>query len=77
MSNFSLDFDLYEHFSYGKQIWVRFSFVSMRLEGVLQPMHNDVFGPMLIPSLVNFVYYVSFIDDLSRNMRIYFLKNKF
>jgi hypothetical protein len=36
-----------------------------------------VFGPVLVPSLVKFVYYVSFIDDFSRNTCIYFLEKKY
>ena len=39
-------------------------------------MHSDVFGPLKVPSLGKFVYYVSFIDDFSRNTWIYFLKKK-
>jgi len=35
-----------------------------------------VFGPVKVPSLGKYVYYVSFIDDFSRNTWIYFLKNK-
>jgi hypothetical protein len=31
---------------------------------------------MSVPSLGKSLYYVSFIDDLSRNTWIYFLKNK-
>ena len=40
-------------------------------------IHSDVFGPILVPSLGKFVYYVSFIDDFSRNTWIYFLKKKY
>jgi hypothetical protein len=36
-----------------------------------------VFGPVLVPSLGKYVYYVSFIDDFSRNTCIYFIRNKF
>ena len=39
-------------------------------------MHSDVFGPMKVPSLGKSMYYVSFIDDFSRNTWIYFLKKK-
>ena len=39
-------------------------------------MHSDAFGPVLVPSLGKYVYYVSFIDDFSRNTWIYFLKKK-
>jgi transposase InsO family protein len=35
-----------------------------------------VFGPIPIPSLGKSVYYVSFIDDFSRNTWIYFLRKK-
>jgi hypothetical protein len=35
-----------------------------------------VFGPVLVPSLGKSMYYVSFIDDFSRNTWIYFLMNK-
>ena len=40
-------------------------------------MHIDVFGPMSVQSLGKSVYYVSFIDDLSRNTWIYFLRKKY
>jgi transposase InsO family protein len=36
-----------------------------------------VFGPVLVPSLGKSVYYVSFIDDFSRNTWIYFLRKKY
>ena len=39
-------------------------------------MHSDVFGPVSVPSLGKSVYYVSFIDDFSRNTWIYFLRKK-
>jgi len=40
-------------------------------------VHSDVFRPMTVPSLGKYVYYVSFVDEFSRNTWIYFLKNKF
>jgi hypothetical protein len=67
ISNCSLDFDFCEHCVYGKQNWVRFPSSVMRAEGILQLVHNDVFGPMSIPSLGKSMYYVSFIDDFSWN----------
>ena len=39
-------------------------------------IHSDVFGPILVPSLGGAIYYVSFIDDFSRNTSLYFLKKK-
>ena len=72
MSNFTHDFDLCEHFIYGKHYQVKFPSGSTREKGILELIHNDVFGPMPIPSLGKSVYYVSFIDDFSRNTWIYF-----
>jgi hypothetical protein len=63
MSNFSLDFDFCEHCLYGKQNQVRFPSCAKRVEGILQLVHNDVFGPVLVPSLGKSVYYISFIDE--------------
>ena len=47
-----------------------------REKHILELTHNDVFGPMKVPSLGKSVYYVSFIDDISRNTWIYFIKKK-
>ena len=47
-----------------------------RAKHILELVHSDVFGPMKVPSLGKFLYYVSFIDDFSRNTWIYFLKKK-
>ena len=47
-----------------------------RVKRILELVHSDVFGPVKVPSLGNSMYYVSFIDDFSRNTWIYFLKKK-
>ena len=47
-----------------------------RAKHILELVHSDVFGPLSVPSLGKFVYYVSFIDEFSRNTWIYFLKKK-
>jgi hypothetical protein len=49
----------------------------MRAEGILQLAHNDVFGPVSVPSLGKIVCYVSFIDEFLSNTWIYFLKKKY
>jgi hypothetical protein len=36
-----------------------------------------VFGPVSIPSLGKYLYYVSFIDNLWRNTWIYFIRKKY
>jgi hypothetical protein len=76
MSNCTLDFDFCEHFIYGKHNQVRFPSGATRAKGILELIHNDVFGPVPVPSLGKSVYYVSFIDDFSRNTWIYFLRKK-
>jgi hypothetical protein len=76
MSKCSLDFDFYEHCVYGKQNQVRFPSGATREEGILQLVHSDFFGPVSVPSLGKYVYYVSFINDFSRNTCIYFLMKK-
>jgi hypothetical protein len=76
MSNCTLDFDFCEHFIYGKQNQVIFPSSATREKGILDLIHIDVFGPVSVPSLGKSVYYVSFIDDFSRNTWIYFLRKK-
>ena len=76
MSNSSLDFDLCEICVYGKQNRVSFPSSSKRVKQILELVHSDVFRPVKVPSLGKSVYYVSFIDDFSRNTWIYFLKKK-
>jgi hypothetical protein len=39
-------------------------------------IHSDVSGPMPIPSLGKYMYYVSFIDNFSMNTWICFLQKK-
>jgi hypothetical protein len=76
MFNCSLDFDFYENLIYGKHNRVRLPSGDTRAKGVLELIHSDVFGPFHVLSLRKSVYYVSFIDDFSRNTWIYFLRNK-
>ena len=77
MSSFTLDFDLCEHSIYGKKNRVIFPYGATRERVILELIHNDVFGPIPIPSLGKSMYYVSFIDYFSRNTWIYFLRKKY
>jgi hypothetical protein len=36
-----------------------------------------MFGHVLVPSLGKYMYYVSFINDFSKNTWIYFLRKKY
>ena len=47
-----------------------------RSKEILELVHNDAFGHMLVPSLGGYRYYVSFIDDFSIMTSLYFLKKK-
>jgi hypothetical protein len=73
MFNFSVDFDFGEHCVYWKKNRVRFPSGATRENIILKLVHSDVFRLVSVPSLGKSVYYVSFIDDFSRNTWIYFL----
>jgi hypothetical protein len=59
----------------GKSHQLPFSTSNHVTTAPLQLVHTDVWGPA-ISSINNFKYYVSFVDDYSRYVWIYFLKNK-
>ena len=42
----------------------------------LELVHSDVYGPTSVSSLAGSRYYVTFIDDATRKVWVYFLKNK-
>ena len=60
----------------GKNTKKTFPSSESKEKGILEIIHSDVCGPMSSSSLSGYVYYVSFIDDMSRKTWIYFLKNK-
>lgn len=43
----------------------------------LELIHSDVYGPTSVSSLGGSRYYVTFIDDSTRKVWVYFLKHKF
>jgi hypothetical protein len=63
---FGLELYVCENFIYGKQSRVRFPSGATRENGILELVHSDVFVPIIVPSLVGSLYYVSFIDDFSK-----------
>jgi hypothetical protein len=60
----------------GKNINNPFPKSDCKEEGILELIHSYVCGTMASTSLIGYVYYVSFIDDYSRNTWVYFLKSK-
>ena len=77
MTNNSLDFDFYENCLYVKQNRLSLPFSGKRVKQILEFVQSDVFGPVKVPSLGKSMYYVSFIDDFSRNTWKYSLKKKY
>ena len=61
----------------GKQKKVSFLTNGRKLKATkLELVHTNLWGPSPIASLEGFRYYITFIDDSSRKIWIYFLKNK-
>ena len=68
--------DFCEHCVYGKQTRVKFSIVIHRTKGTVDYIHFDLWGPAPVPSKGGARYILTFIDDFSRKVWVYFLKNK-
>ena len=51
----------------GKNTKKKFPSSKSKAKGILEIIHSNVCIPMLSSSLSGYVYYVSFIDDFSRN----------
>ena len=64
------------HYSIGKQRRVSFDFSSERRLELLSLVHSDVCGPLEVDSLGGNKYFLTFIDDASRKIWVYFLKTK-
>jgi len=72
-----VDVGVCEHCMFGKQKKVSFSRVGKtpKVEK-LELVHIDVWGPTPVKSVGNSCYYVTFIDDSTRKVWVYFLNNK-
>lgn len=72
-----VDLGVCEHCILGKQIKVSFSKAGRKSKSEkLELVHTDVWGPAPVKSLGGSRYYVTFIDDSTRKVWVYFLKNK-
>jgi hypothetical protein len=47
-----------------------------RSKGILDLVHSDVCGPMIVACLGGFLYYVILIDDFPQKKWIFFMKSK-
>jgi len=60
----------------GRQRRVVFSTSQHKTKGLLDLIYTDVWGPSPATSIESARYYVTFIDDFSRRVWVYFLKQK-
>ncbi|KAD5803068.1 hypothetical protein E3N88_14428 [Mikania micrantha] len=60
----------------GKQSRLPFNSSSWRAKERLELIHTDLCGPMQVPSLGNSLYYLLFVDDLTRMSWVYFIHSK-
>ncbi|KAL9270861.1 Retrovirus-related Pol polyprotein from transposon TNT 1-94-like protein [Drosera capensis] len=60
----------------GKQCKVQFRGATSNTKGILDYIHSDVWGPVRVPSKGGSLYFVTFIDDFSRRVWVYFMKHK-
>ncbi|KAL0352357.1 UNVERIFIED_CONTAM: Retrovirus-related Pol polyprotein from transposon TNT 1-94 [Sesamum calycinum] len=61
---------------YGKAHQLLYEESNFRAKEPLELIHSDVFGPVKQASIGGMKYMVTFIDDLSRYVWVYFMKNK-
>ncbi|MCO5557878.1 hypothetical protein L7F22_011450 [Adiantum nelumboides] len=62
---------------FGKQQRRRFSKSTYRARQPLELIHSDVWGPSQTTSMGGAHYFLTFVDDMSRKVWVYFLKNKY
>ena len=73
----SVDFDMCESCILGKQKKVSFLKTGRTPKAEqLKLVHTYLWGPSLVASLRGSRYYITFIDDSSKKVWVYFLKNK-
>lgn len=73
----SVDVGLCEDCIFGKQKKVSFAKIGKTPKAEkLELVHTDVWGPSPVQSLAGSLYYVTFIDDSTRKVWVYFLKKK-
>ncbi|KAG8484081.1 hypothetical protein CXB51_022999 [Gossypium anomalum] len=65
-----------EHCVFGKQKRVRFTRGIHNTKETLEYIHSDLWGPLRVPSRGGANYMLTFIDDFSRKVWAFFLKQK-
>ncbi|CAJ2662759.1 unnamed protein product [Trifolium pratense] len=72
----SCKMDLCKYCVLGKQCRVRFKPGKHKTEGILDYVHSDVWRPTREASMGGSRYFVTFTDDFSRKLWVYFMKHK-
>ena len=68
--------DFCDHCIFGKQKRVSFSKAKHHTQGILDYIHSDLWGPSKVPSVGGKRYMLTFVDDFSRKVWVYFLRKK-
>ena len=68
--------DFCKYCVFRKRNKVQFKTATRKTEGVLDYVHTDVWGPVRVASLGGSMYFVSFSDDYSRKVWVYFMRHK-
>ena len=68
--------EFFEHCVLGKQKRITFGTEILRTQGTLNYIHFDMWGPSRVPSKGGSDYFITFIDDFSREVWVYMLKHK-
>ena len=55
---------------------MQFKIATHKIEGILDYVHSDIWGLVQVVSKGGAQYFMSFINDYSRKVWVYFLKNK-
>ena len=66
----------FKHCVLGKQTRVKFSSTIHDIQGILDCVHSDVWGLTKTTSLIGMHYFVTFVNDYSRKVWVYLIKNK-
>ena len=61
-------------FQYGKAHWVPSEGSKFKAKESLELVHLDVFGPMKQPSISGYHYIMTFIDNCSTYVSVFFMK---
>lgn len=69
--------EIYEICVAGKQNKLPFKISGKRAEKLLDLIHSDLCGPMSVESIGGAKYFITFIDDHSRKMFVYFVTSRF